>query len=37
MLQPGDPADLVVYEEDPRANPAVLSSPKVIVLRGRIA
>ncbi|MFF1821229.1 amidohydrolase family protein [Kribbella sp. NPDC058245] len=36
-LQPGDPADLVVYEEDPRANPAVLSHPKLIVLRGRIA
>ena len=36
-LQPGDPADLVVYDEDPRANPAVLSHPRVIVLRGRVS
>ncbi|GAB3952292.1 hypothetical protein GCM10029976_090240 [Kribbella albertanoniae] len=36
-LQPGDPADLVVYDDDPRVNPAVLSHPKMIVLRGRIA
>jgi imidazolonepropionase-like amidohydrolase len=36
-LQPGDPADLVVYDEDPRVNPAVLSYPKMIVLRGMIA
>ena len=33
-LQPGDPADLVVYDEDPRANPAVLTHPRLIVLRG---
>jgi imidazolonepropionase-like amidohydrolase len=36
MLAPGDPADLVVYAEDPRANPAVLSHPECIVLRGRV-
>ncbi len=36
-LQPGDPADLVVYDEDPRVHPAVLSHPRLIVLRGMIA
>jgi imidazolonepropionase-like amidohydrolase len=35
-LAPGNPADLVVYAEDPRANPAVLSHPECIVLRGRV-
>jgi imidazolonepropionase-like amidohydrolase len=35
-LQPGDPADLVVYDEDPRANPAVLSHPSLIALRGSV-
>ncbi|MEV0802334.1 amidohydrolase family protein [Kribbella sp. NPDC050281] len=35
-FQPGDPADLVVYDEDPRANPAVLTHPRLIVLRGRV-
>jgi imidazolonepropionase-like amidohydrolase len=35
-LQPGDPADLVVYDEDPRANPAVLTHPRVILLRGKV-
>jgi imidazolonepropionase-like amidohydrolase len=35
-LTPGNPADLVVYAEDPRANPAVLSHPECIVLRGRV-
>jgi imidazolonepropionase-like amidohydrolase len=35
-LTPGAPADLVVYSEDPRANPAVLAHPQLIVLRGRI-
>jgi imidazolonepropionase-like amidohydrolase len=34
-LQPGAPADLVVYAEDPRADAAVLRSPELIVLRGR--
>jgi imidazolonepropionase-like amidohydrolase len=35
-LQPGDPADLVVYDEDPRANPAVLTHPRLIALRGQV-
>jgi imidazolonepropionase-like amidohydrolase len=35
-LRPGDPADLVVYDEDPRANPAVLTHPRLIALRGRV-
>ncbi len=35
-LQPGDPADLVVYDEDPRTHPAVLTHPRLIVLRGRL-
>jgi imidazolonepropionase-like amidohydrolase len=35
-LTPGNPADLVVYDEDPRANPAVLDHPRLIILRGRI-
>ena len=36
QLQPGDPADLVVYDEDPRAHPAVLTHPRLIALRGRV-
>src|SRR3954463_14316034 len=35
-LQPGDPADLVVYDEDPRANPAILTHPRLIALRGSV-
>jgi imidazolonepropionase-like amidohydrolase len=35
-LRPGEPADLVVYDEDPRAHPAVLTHPRLIVLRGRV-
>jgi imidazolonepropionase-like amidohydrolase len=35
-LGPGDPADLVVYDEDPRANPAVLTHPRLIALRGSV-
>lgn len=35
-LIPGAPADLVVYDEDPRANPAILTHPRHIILRGRI-
>ncbi|GAA0614485.1 amidohydrolase family protein [Kribbella sandramycini] len=35
-LQPGDPADLVVYDEDPRATPAILTHPRLILLRGMI-
>jgi len=33
-LEHGAPADLLVYSEDPRTGPDVLSSPDVIVLRG---
>jgi imidazolonepropionase-like amidohydrolase len=33
-LTPGDPADLVVYDEDPRLDPRVLDAPRLIVLRG---
>ena len=34
-LEEGAPADLVVYPEDPRADVAVLSTPRMVVLRGR--
>ena len=36
VLEPGAPADLVVYDEDPRANPAILDHPRLIVLRGQV-
>ena len=32
----GAPADLVVYDEDPRRDPRVLDRPRLIVLRGRV-
>jgi len=35
-LDDGDPADLVVFATDPRADPAVLTHPQHIVLRGRL-
>ncbi|WP_203566749.1 amidohydrolase family protein [Aestuariimicrobium ganziense] len=35
-LEPGAPADLVVLDEDPRANLAVLRHPRLVVLRGRV-
>ena len=35
-LAEGDPADLVVFEADPRTNPSVLTSPAHIILRGRL-
>lgn len=35
-LRPGDPADLVVYAEDPRTDLRVLAEPRRIVLRGRV-
>ena len=31
----GAPADLVVYRDDPRADPAVLRHPELVLLRGR--
>jgi imidazolonepropionase-like amidohydrolase len=33
-LEPGAPADVVVYREDPRRNPAVLRDPALVLLRG---
>ncbi|MBF6329339.1 amidohydrolase family protein [Nocardia transvalensis] len=35
-IEPGAPADLVVYEEDPRTARAVLDAPSFVVLRGRV-
>ncbi len=34
-LAPGEPADLVVYAEDPRADLRALSHPRLVMLRGR--
>ncbi|HEX5568675.1 MAG TPA: amidohydrolase family protein [Streptomyces sp.] len=35
-LEEGAPADLVVYEADPRADVRVLAAPRRVVLRGRV-
>jgi imidazolonepropionase-like amidohydrolase len=35
-LGDGDPADLVVYDADPCADPRVLGHPRAVVLRGRV-
>lgn len=35
-LHVGAPADLVVYRSDPRADPATLREPALVMLRGRI-
>ncbi len=35
-LEPGAPADAVVYEADPRADLSQLASPVAVVLRGRL-
>ncbi|MGW2178750.1 amidohydrolase family protein [Streptomyces sp. NPDC001732] len=35
-LEEGAPADLVVYDEDPRADVRVLAAPRRVVLNGRI-
>jgi imidazolonepropionase-like amidohydrolase len=35
-LEEGASADLVVYDEDPRATPRVLTDPATVMLRGRI-
>jgi imidazolonepropionase-like amidohydrolase len=35
-IEPGEPADLVVYDDDPRADLRVLAHPRAVVLRGRI-
>jgi imidazolonepropionase-like amidohydrolase len=34
-LSPGQPADLVVYAEDPRVAPDTLREPTLVMLRGR--
>jgi imidazolonepropionase-like amidohydrolase len=31
----GAPADLVVYRDDPRTDPAALRHPELVLLRGR--
>ncbi|MBT2395110.1 amidohydrolase family protein [Streptomyces sp. ISL-100] len=36
VLEEGAPADLVVYDEDPRADVRVLAAPQRIILNGRI-
>jgi imidazolonepropionase-like amidohydrolase len=35
-LDPGEPADLVVYDEDPRADLRVLLAPRAVILRGAV-
>jgi imidazolonepropionase-like amidohydrolase len=35
-LVPGDPADFVVYEDDPRSDPGILARPSQVVLRGAV-
>jgi imidazolonepropionase-like amidohydrolase len=35
-LEPGAPADAVVYDEDPRADLSQLGNPAAVVLRGRV-
>ncbi|MBF6238989.1 amidohydrolase family protein [Nocardia otitidiscaviarum] len=35
-IEPGAPADLVVYERDPRTHPEALAHPTWVVLRGRV-
>ena len=35
-LEPGAPADAVVYDTDPRADLGVLDSPRAAILRGRL-
>lgn len=35
-LSPGDPADLVVYREDPRVDLSTVRRPAFVILRGRV-
>jgi hypothetical protein len=35
-LSGGATADLIVYDEDPRADPGVLASPSLVMLRGQV-
>ena len=37
VYQPGAPADLVVYDQDPAADPGAVHHPSVIVRNGRLA
>ncbi len=34
-VEPGAPADLIVYRDDPRADPGALRHPELVLLRGR--
>ena len=34
-VAPGAPADLIVYRDDPRSDPAALRHPEMVLLRGR--
>ena len=36
LLEPGAPADLVVYREDPREHPEILKDPALVLLAGRV-
>jgi imidazolonepropionase-like amidohydrolase len=35
-LEAGEPADLVVYDADPRVDPRTLLTPRAVILRGRV-
>lgn len=35
-LEPGAPADLIVYEQDPRRGPQVLAEPSLVMLDGQV-
>ncbi|MFC8526931.1 amidohydrolase family protein [Nocardia sp. NPDC057227] len=35
VLEEGAPADFVLYDRDPRTDPAALTAPRAVVLRGR--
>ncbi|WP_182435004.1 amidohydrolase family protein [Nocardia seriolae] len=35
-IEPGSPADFVVYQQDPRSNLAAVATPAYVVLRGRV-
>ena len=34
-VEVGTPADLIVYRDDPRTDPAALRHPELVLLRGR--
>ena len=35
-LEPGAPADLIVYEQDPRTGPQVLAEPSLVMVGGQV-